>query len=49
LGGRLLTETQAREVLLTWLTTPFAGGRHAGRVNKIAELERRYRTWTPLP
>jgi ribose 5-phosphate isomerase B len=47
LGGRLLTESQAREVLRTWLTTPFAGGRHTGRVNKIAELERRYRTWTP--
>ncbi len=47
LGGRLLTESQAREVLYTWLTTPFAGGRHAGRVDKIAELERRYRTWTP--
>ncbi len=47
LGGRLLTETQAREVLYTWLTTPFAGGRHAGRVEKIAALERRYRTWTP--
>jgi ribose 5-phosphate isomerase B len=47
LGGRLLTETQARDVLRTWLTTPFAGGRHAGRVEKIAELERRYRTWTP--
>ena len=47
LGGRLLTESQARDVLYTWLTTPFAGGRHANRVNKIAELERRYRTWTP--
>jgi ribose 5-phosphate isomerase B len=47
LGGRLLTETQAREVLHTWLTTPFAGGRHAKRVDKIAALERRYRTWTP--
>jgi len=47
LGGRLLTETQAREVLYTWLTTPFAGGRHAGRVAKITELERRYRTWSP--
>ena len=47
LGGRLLTETQAREVLYTWLTTPFLGGRHAGRVEKIAALERRYRTWTP--
>ena len=49
LGGRLLTESQAREVLLTWLATPFAGGRHAGRVDKIAELERRYRTWIPNP
>jgi len=47
LGGRLLTETQALDVLRTWLTTPFAGGRHAGRVDKISELERRYRTWTP--
>lgn len=47
LGGRLLTESQAREVLYTWLTTPFAGGRHASRVEKIAALERRYRTWTP--
>ncbi len=47
LGGRLLTETQARDVLHTWLTTPFAGGRHVNRVAKIAELERRYRTWTP--
>ena len=49
LGGRLLTETQARDVLYTWLTTPFAGGRHAARVAKIAGLERRYRTWTPNP
>ena len=47
LGGRLLTQTQARDVLFTWLTTPFAGGRHATRVAKIAELERRYRSWTP--
>ncbi len=47
LGGRLLTESQARDVLYTWLSTPFAGGRHANRVEKIAALERRYRTWTP--
>ena len=40
LGGRLLTETQAREVLYTWLTSSFAGGRHARRVDQIAELER---------
>jgi len=43
LGGRLLTESQARDVLVTFLTTPFAGGRHAKRVAKIADIERRYR------
>jgi ribose 5-phosphate isomerase B len=47
LGGRLLTPTQAEQVLRTWLETPFAGGRHTARVGKISELERRYRTWSP--
>src|ERR1022692_2610419 len=28
LGARLLTASQAEEVLRTWLETPFAGGRH---------------------
>jgi ribose 5-phosphate isomerase B len=42
LGGRLLTFTQAEEVLRTWLATPFAGGRHASRVAKISEIEKRY-------
>ncbi len=42
LGGRLLTPTQAEEVLRTWLSTPHAGGRHAARVAKITEIERRY-------
>ena len=46
LGGRLLTGGQAEEVLRTWLATPFAGGRHAARVRKITEIERRYKTWT---
>ena len=35
LGARLLTESQAEEVLRTWLATPFAGGRHQARVDKI--------------
>jgi ribose 5-phosphate isomerase B len=43
-GGRLLTGTQAELVLRTWLETPFAGGRHTARVDKISALERRYRT-----
>jgi ribose 5-phosphate isomerase B len=42
LGARLLTETQAEEVLRTWLGTPFGGGRHAARVEKIKEIERQY-------
>jgi ribose 5-phosphate isomerase B len=47
LGGRLLTESVAEDVLRVWLTTPFGGGRHQGRVRKIAEIERRYSNWTP--
>jgi ribose 5-phosphate isomerase B len=47
LGGRLLTPTQAEEVLRTWLATPFGGGRHAARVGKISQLEQRYKNWTP--
>ena len=47
LGGRLLTQTQAEDVLLLWLATPFAGGRHAARVQKIAEIEKVAKNWTP--
>jgi ribose 5-phosphate isomerase B len=47
LGGRLLTPTQAEEVLRTWLATPFGGGRHAARLDKITQMEKRYRNWTP--
>ena len=42
LGARLLTQTQAEEVLRTWMETPFAGGRHQARVQKIMDLERKY-------
>jgi ribose 5-phosphate isomerase B len=42
LGGRLLTETQAEDVLRTWLATVFAGGRHGARVRKITDIEQQY-------
>jgi ribose 5-phosphate isomerase B len=42
LGARLLTQTQAEEVLRTWLATPFAGGRHQARVQKIMDIEQQY-------
>jgi ribose 5-phosphate isomerase B len=41
LGARLLTQTQAEEVLRTWIATPFAGGRHRARVQKIMDIEQR--------
>jgi ribose 5-phosphate isomerase B len=47
LGGRLLTGSQAEEVLRAWLVTPFAGGRHAARLAKLSALEQRYLHWTP--
>ncbi len=40
IGARLTARETAVEILKTWLETPFAGGRHARRVAKIAELER---------
>ncbi len=40
LGGKSLQPALAAEIVLTWLTTDFAGGRHWPRVNKIMALER---------
>ena len=42
LGARLLTQTQAEDVLRTWLETPYAGGRHQARVQKIMDIEQQY-------
>ena len=42
LGARLLTQTQAEDVLRTWLETPFGGGRHQPRVQKIMDIEQQY-------
>ena len=47
LGGRLLSVTQAEEVLRTWLSTPFGGGRHTARVDKIKEIDKANLKWTP--
>jgi ribose 5-phosphate isomerase B len=47
LGGRMLTATQAEDVLRTWLATPYGGGRHAARVDKITEIEKRFAAWKP--
>jgi ribose 5-phosphate isomerase B len=42
LGAGLIGEALARQIVKTWLDTPFGGGRHARRVDKIMEIERRF-------
>jgi len=42
LGGRLMGADMAADILHAWLETDFAGGRHARRVAKIADIERRH-------
>ena len=39
MGGRVVGYGVAAEVVRTWMTTEFAGGRHERRVNKIMALE----------
>jgi ribose 5-phosphate isomerase B len=41
LGAKLLSLETAREILAVWLATPFAGGRHQRRVDKIRSIEER--------
>jgi ribose 5-phosphate isomerase B len=42
LAGRLMGADMAADILHAWLETDFAGGRHARRVEKIADIERRH-------
>ena len=42
LGAGLIGENLAKSILNTFLSTTFAGGRHAARVDKISNIERRY-------
>lgn len=39
LGAGMIDVTLARQIVLTWLNTNFAGGRHARRVDKIMMIE----------
>lgn len=40
LGGRVLDDNEASEMVATWLDAQFEGGRHQGRLDKIAALEK---------
>lgn len=40
LSGAKTEKPLAKEILEIWLSTPFAGGRHQRRLDKISQLER---------
>lgn len=40
MGGRIVADGLADEILRLWLATEFAGGRHERRIEQIAEIER---------
>ena len=42
IGGRIVGTELAREIVKTWLNTPFEGGRHSIRLGKVREIEERY-------
>ncbi len=42
LGAGLIGVNLAKQIVKTWLTTEFGGGRHAGRVEKIMAVEKQY-------
>jgi ribose 5-phosphate isomerase B len=42
LGASLIGVNLAKQIVKTWLTTEFAGGRHTSRLDKIKSVERKY-------
>lgn len=48
LGAGLIGVNLAKQIVTVWLSTPFGGGRHEGRVNKIIIIEKLYTKWVHL-
>lgn len=42
LPGRVINSAAAGEIIRTWFTTPFEGGRHQRRLDKIKNIEERH-------
>jgi ribose 5-phosphate isomerase B len=38
IGERMVSEDEMKEIVNTWLTTPFDGGRHQRRIDEIDEV-----------
>jgi ribose 5-phosphate isomerase B len=41
LGGRIVGRDLAREIVRTWMATDFENGRHADRLKKITDIEKK--------
>jgi ribose 5-phosphate isomerase B len=48
LGAGLIGVNLAKQIVTVWLSTPFGGGRHERRVNKILIIEKLYTKWVHL-
>lgn len=48
LGAGMIGVNLAKQIVTVWLSTPFGGGRHERRVNKIIILEKLYTKWVHL-
>jgi len=44
IGGRVVGKGLAREMVRVWLETPFKGGRHQRRLDKISAIEKGWRS-----
>lgn len=40
MGARVIGEGLAKEIVRTWMTTSFDGGRHADRIGKLSDYEK---------
>ena len=49
LAARKTDAAQAKAIVDVWLTTPFEGGRHTKRIDKIRDLERKLRKTSSTP
>jgi ribose 5-phosphate isomerase B len=41
IGGRIVGKDLAKEIVKTWVSTPFEGDRHCRRLDKITKIEER--------
>jgi len=47
IGGRIVGKDLAKEIVRTWVNTPFDGSRHVNRLKKITLIEDRLRKHEP--